>query len=243
MPAVATVGLFDASSGFDADRLLAGVTASERERYRSHNRPARAQQYLASRWLLRAHLGAELGLEAADIPLNTTADSPPALPGTRYRLGLSHSGTLCLCIASSRARVGCDAERHRPRRHLQAIAAQYFHPDEAAHLQATGNERLLRDFYRLWTLKEAAQKALGRGIAGGLRAPAFALEPTLRCLAAPTNEPWTLAASELGGYSIAAAIAGAAPPAAFEVTAYAATAEGTIKRRRRIHWDIAATGD
>lgn len=240
----ASAGLFDIATAFDEQRLLADVSTAECERYRGlQRRPRRARQYLASRWLLRAHLAPQLGLQPVDVPLRDNPNGPPLLPDSRFRLGLSHSGALCLCISSMQARVGCDVESHRSRRRPHAIATQFFHPAEAAHLNSANEERARRDFYRLWTLKEAAQKALGRGLAGGLRAPAFTLKPALCCFAPPSREPWTFASCTLGDtgerYSAALAIAGVAPPAGFAVYAYTATTSGPVSRRSRMRWDIA----
>lgn len=240
--AAATVGLFAVPPDIDPDMLLWGVTAYERQRYQTlKRRPRRAEQYLASRWLLRAHLAPQLGLQPIDVPLHTPANGPPTVPNTGYRLGLSHSHGLCLCITSTQARVGCDVEYHRPGRPLRAIATRFFHPAEAAHLNAVADAHAREDFYRLWTLKEAAQKALGRGIAGGLHTPAFALTPTLHCLNAPSGVSWTFAARGYAAsgerYSLALAIAGAAPPARFTVTDYAIR-NAAHRRRCRMRWQV-----
>ncbi|MDN5937854.1 MAG: 4'-phosphopantetheinyl transferase superfamily protein [Salinisphaera sp.] len=242
--ATASVGLFQISRATDPRWLLQDVTAAERARYHAlRARPRRARQYLASRWLVRAHLAREFGQQPGDVLLVHHANGPPTLPHTGYRLGLSHSGALCLCIASPCARVGCDVERQRPRRRLQELAAQYFHPAEAAHLRRVDGAPARRDFYRLWTLKEAAQKALGRGLDGGLRAPAFVLQPAMRCVDAPSAQPWTFASHRLTHagehYALALAIAGAPPPASFTVHDYAARASGAVSAHRQMTWQIA----
>lgn len=239
---VASAGLLTVPHGIDPERLLAGVAAAERERYRALRRPRRAWQYLASRWLLRRHLAGELGLQPADIALRNNTDGPPTLPGTRYRLGLSHSGAVALCITSTQARVGCDVEYHQPRHHVHDIAAQFFHPAEAAHLARLTDDHAYRAFHRLWTLKEAAQKALGHGITGGLHSPAFVLEPSLRCIDAPPGPSWTFASCPLGDtadcYTLALAIADSAPPARFTVHEYSAATGGAVCRRD-LRWEMA----
>jgi 4'-phosphopantetheinyl transferase len=226
--------------------LLGGVTPCEREHYQALPRGSRrARQYLASRWLLRAHLASELGLDPLVISLRFATDSPPVLPGTACRIGLSHSGELCLCIVAARLQVGCDVEYRRPRNHLRAIAGPYFHPAEAAYLNSVAADRACRDFYRLWSLKEATQKALGRGLSGGLRTPAFVLEPGLRCLDSPTAMAWTFAsgliADETGGYAMALAAGGAAPVAGFSVTRYEATAAGAVGCNCAMPWETVQT--
>lgn len=248
MPAAATVsaGLFTLPPDGDPARLLTGVSAAEQARYAAlRQRPRRARQYLASRWLLRAHLGLELGLPPHTLPLHDARNGPPVLAGSDWHIGLSHSGDCCLCIVSSHFRVGCDVELHRPRTRAPAIAAAYFDPTETKHLDTVSAACAQRDFYRLWTLKEAASKALGRGLAGGLRLPAFALTPALRCLHAPAGRAWTFASCEAthadSDYALALAMVGANGPAPFRVTTYAAAPTGAVRQDCRLHWAVTTT--
>ncbi len=241
---ITCVGLFDHSNGFDADRLLAELPELERGRYRTLLRPRQAAQYLASRWLLRTHLARELGVKPIAVPLQDNAAGPPMLPGTDLHLSLSHSGALCLCIASSWTRVGCDVERCRPRRQMQRIAAQFFHLKEAAHLSALDEARATADFYRLWTLKEAGRKALGQGIGGGLRAPAFTLRPTFQCLQSTDRSPWTFAVGAYGHpgdrYSLALALNALQQPDLFLIHRYT-PGHSPVKAPLSIDWNIATT--
>lgn len=238
----AAVGLFELTDAADPARLLAGISDYERERYRAlERRPRRARQYLASRWLLRVHIGSQLDLQPLAVCLRDCPNGPPTVAYSDLQVGLSHSHGMCLCITSTQARTGCDIERHQGGRHFHAIATQYFHPEEAALLNAVPHDPTHPNFYRLWTLKEATQKARGLGIAGGMRSPAFVVEPTLRCLHAPSQGPWTFASSTLDAannrYSLALAIAGTPAPARFVVREY--TAEKTpADRKREPKWDI-----
>lgn len=245
--AAASAGLVRVAD-VDPQRLLAGVTQRERERYRAlQRRPRRALQYLASRWLLRAHVAGGLGLQPTDVPLRTPAGGPPTLPDSGCRIGLSHSGDMCLCITSSHGRVGCDVEHRRPDRPIHDIAARFFHPAEATHLAGVSQDRAQDDFHRLWTLKEAAQKALGQGMAGGLRAPAFLLQPALHCLTAPTEAPWTFACCRFddsaGRYMLALAMADTAEPMPFSVNDYTAIVTGPARRPAGLQWQIATVPD
>lgn len=88
----------------------------------------------------------------------------PAHPSVA--ISLSHSqGGCAVAIAEIRApdvRVGVDIE-YKVSRQPQAIAKQYFHPEEAQ--TVAGNS----DFFRhLWGLKEAYGKAIRQGLAGGV---------------------------------------------------------------------------
>lgn len=208
---VASAALFDGANASHVDQMLAGVSASERQRYAGLGRLRQAHQYLGSRWLLRQHLAAELDMAPTAVPLVYPEGRAPKLAGFTHRIGLSHSHTACLCIVTADVPIGCDLERLRPRtRDPGAIASAYFHPREAAALAAVGDGQRLADFYRLWTLKEAGRKALGQGIGHGLQAPSFSLAPVFECNEPPDSGPWTFATCELAGagenYALAVAV-------------------------------------
>lgn len=226
-------GLFDACNDAAPDCLLADISAHEKARYRALSRhPERARQYLGSRWLLRAHLGFELGLAPVDVPIQHHDDGPPTLAGHACRLSLSHSGAHCLCLSSNHALpVGCDIEHNRPNRRVQAIARQYFHPLEAQQLAVLDDAHAHQAFLRLWTLKEATQKARGVGLVGGLRSPAFELRPTLRCIDAPAaRHHWTFVVHATAQYSLALAVAAPDAPVPLRLFHYTATPQGPLRR-------------
>lgn len=244
MPVV-TAGLFEIPCNVEPACLMPGVSAGERLHYQTLARHSRrAMQYLASRWLMRAHFGHELGVPPLDVPLRDTENGPPLLVGTDYRVGLSHSGSVCLCVASVHGAIGCDAEYRRPRRHMRDIASQYFHPAEAAWLNGLGDGQARSGFYQLWTLKEASQKALGLGLDGGLRLPAFELGPVMRCLVPPTEDNWIFASCVYDragdGYAMALAAAGVPSPLDFAVSRYAPTNNGPARTSVGMSWDIAS---
>ncbi len=87
----------------------------------------------------------------------------PAYP--RFHFSLSHSGAWCVC-AVSEFPLGVDLEQVREVR--RGIPERYFSPEECALLAALPHAA----FFDFWTLKEAAVKASGIGLARGLsRAP------------------------------------------------------------------------
>ncbi|MEL7048832.1 MAG: 4'-phosphopantetheinyl transferase superfamily protein [Pseudomonadota bacterium] len=79
---------------------------------------------------------------------------------------LSHSGGVAALAVSSDGDVGIDIEAHRSIN--PSIAKRYFSPLECAGLDKLDPaERLVR-FFDLWVGKEAALKASGLGVGGGL---------------------------------------------------------------------------
>lgn len=79
----------------------------------------------------------------------------PSAPGRWYNL--SHSRGLILCALSDQGEVGVDIERLRP--HRPGLPAYVMSEDELAAFDGSWE-----DFARVWTLKEAYAKFLGRPV-------------------------------------------------------------------------------
>lgn len=159
--------------------------------------------FLLSRALLRKVL-ADVSGAAGQAPRFARAPSGRLLleAPAGWHVSLSHTDGLVAVVAAT-APCGVDIERVRDAR-VAAVAARYFAPEEAAQLAAVDAATARRDFFRLWTLKEAAVKALGEGLAGNMARLAFTLapegprqafaEPALALWQHPLAEAWLAAA-------------------------------------------------
>jgi 4'-phosphopantetheinyl transferase len=120
--------------------------------------------------------------------LSRYADLPPG--GWRFAIGrwgkpeivdpprplafnLSDSGGWRACAVTAGTAVGVDLERCEARRDVLRLARRFYHPAEAAALQAVGGAARSGAFYDYWTLKEAHVKAAGLALAPALAACAF----------------------------------------------------------------------
>ena len=92
----------------------------------------------------------------------------PYLPPPYERIGFnpSDSGGWCLIGLVEDADIGVDLEARRTRPKALAVARRHFQPMEVAWLEAQSDTD--HAFLRLWTLKEALFKAIGRGLGYGL---------------------------------------------------------------------------
>ncbi|KAL6507742.1 hypothetical protein OROGR_023937 [Orobanche gracilis] len=89
---------------------------------------------------------------------------PPAL-----HFNLSHTSSLVACGVTVDAQVGIDVEeKHRNIKHnILAFARRYFSKHEVQSLAVISDPRVQKmEFMKLWTLKEAYVKALGKGFSG-----------------------------------------------------------------------------
>ncbi|EXB54576.1 4'-phosphopantetheinyl transferase [Morus notabilis] len=79
---------------------------------------------------------------------------------------ISHTSSLIACGVTVDAQIGIDVEEkaRKIKSHVLAFARRYFSSHELEHLSAITNPEIQRqEFMKLWTLKEAYVKALGRG--------------------------------------------------------------------------------
>lgn len=96
----------------------------------------------------------------------------PFLPGfPDFHFSLSHSGDWAVC-AVSEFPVGVDIEQVRELR--KGVAERFFSPEECALLAGLGEDA----FFVFWTLKEAAVKASGEGLARGLSRACVTMKET-----------------------------------------------------------------
>ena len=153
-------------------KLAATLAAVEQERAARFRFPEPRDRFIAGRGLLRELLGAYLNRPAAALRFEQGAHGKPALAGvdagTGLHFNLSHSGGRAL-YAVARREVGVDLECLDRNLNPAAILERVCTPREWAVFQALPTERIRPAFFACWTRKEAIAKALGGGLASGLR--------------------------------------------------------------------------
>lgn len=135
------------------------------------------QRYVATRNLLRTLLGRYLRVTPESLVFAEGTYGKPRLAGTEPDRGLvfnlSHSGNALAVALAHDVRLGVDIESWRPIADSAALAARCLAPAELEHWNQLAESERLPAFFRLWTLKEAFCKAVGRGIALGLKQCVF----------------------------------------------------------------------
>ena len=153
-------------------QLAATLTADERERAARFHFPAHRDRFVVGRGLLRTLLGAYLNRPAMALCFACGPRGKPLLAGEDADAGLhfnlSHSGERAL-YAIARREVGVDLECLNRVVNDAAVAERVCTPREWAAFQALPAERFREAFFSCWTRKEAIAKALGDGLASGLR--------------------------------------------------------------------------
>lgn len=161
--------------GVSLQPLMAGLTEAERQELAGFANAGRQRHFILTRSLLRRTLARQLDKPADTIHFRR-ADSGRLLPAADdgIHFSLSHSRNR-VAVALAASPCGVDIE-HAHAIDTLRIAERYFAAPETAWLRTRDTTEMQRDFFRLWTLKEAAVKALGQGLATNLSRLAFALE-------------------------------------------------------------------
>ncbi|WP_426211261.1 4'-phosphopantetheinyl transferase family protein [Massilia sp. TWP1-3-3] len=180
-------------------------------------------RYVTARGLLRRLLGHYLGLPAAALQFRYGPQGRPALCALRHprapHFNLSHSDEMIVYAVSERHELlGVDVERSRALPDMLDISARFFSKRESATLAALPSGEQQDAFFRCWTRKEAAVKALGTGLSHPLDnfdvtlvagAPA---QLHWHAAPAPALAAWTLHGFEPAAGYIAALAVGAPHP-------------------------------
>lgn len=131
--------------------------------------------------LLRRHLATLAGIPADALAFRRDPSGKPHLdlppqdgPRSRLSFSVAHRPGLMAIATAWDGPVGVDVERLADGEDAQAIAGDFFTPGEIRWLQGLPDTDRAWGFLYLWTGKEAACKADGRGIVDGLAEPDFA---------------------------------------------------------------------
>jgi len=77
------------------------------------------------------------------------------------QFNVAHAGNLLLIVVGRGPRVGIDIEPIRDVRGMESIVDDFFDEQERACVRSRKGKARLRTFFRLWTRREAAAKAMG----------------------------------------------------------------------------------
>ncbi len=128
------------------------------------------RRFTIAHGVVREILGGYLNQPAANIEFMTTPSGKPILNiqlsggNPRLEFNFSHSEDLLVLAVSQDFELGIDVERLKPEIEHEAIAKNYFAPEEISWLQSLAPDNQVEAFYRIWTCKEAALKANGSGL-------------------------------------------------------------------------------
>ena len=155
-------------SDSEIDRLRATLAPAELKRAERFRVAGAGRRFIAARAGLRTVLAAATGTPATKLEFRFGSHGKPHLAEGSPSFNASDSGDFVV-VALALTDVGVDIEVRRSLARLDRLARRICTERELELLQrapeGARDERLLR----LWTCKEAALKAIGTGLSGGVR--------------------------------------------------------------------------
>lgn len=137
-------------------------------------------EYIVTHGVLRDLLGGYLGVEPASVVYWRERHEKPVLlspPDTGIDFSLSHSNGKILYALATGRKVGVDIEKIDPSRCDVATATRIFTHQEMREWRALPEEQRVQGFFRGWVRKEALVKAVGVGMALGLKSFSVTIDP------------------------------------------------------------------
>jgi 4'-phosphopantetheinyl transferase len=148
--------------------LLVTLSPEEQARARRFHSLRDCDRYVIAHFALRDILGRYSRLAPSDVRLDVMPNGKPVLASAsrdhHLEFNMSHSYDLALIAVGRGRQLGVDVERICSQMSEEAIAEQFFSPQEAASLRSLPPDARLAAFFAGWTRKEAYSKARGDGL-------------------------------------------------------------------------------
>ena len=134
---------------------------------RRFERAAQTRAFLCRRILLRQLLARYANCHPMQVAYKVGDRGKPKAVGAGQGIGFnaSSSGSRVLIAVLKGAEIGVDVEELRWRQGLEEVAVRYFNPAEQARLAGLAEAERQRQFFHIWTRKEALAKLSGEGLA------------------------------------------------------------------------------
>lgn len=185
---------------FDIDATVApagalGALLSEQELRRSAQLkdPASRRRFMASRATLRIVLGRYLRVNPRSVVITAGPHGKPQLADSDGARGLvfniSHTAGRGVLALAWDGQIGIDLQAWRQIRHVDPLLQRCCAESERTWLRSLDPALQTAALFRLWTLKEAFCKAIGRGLAYGLNRCVFDCTGSRPRLIAPAPQP------------------------------------------------------
>jgi len=143
------------------------LNQQELERADRFRVPHVARRFIAARATLRTLLGRATATDPDRVEFSYGNHGKPSVIGAPFFNASDSGGTVV--VAMARQQVGVDVEELRSLHNPGRLARRICTPDELELLESVPESEADASLLRLWTYKEAALKAVGLGLPGGLR--------------------------------------------------------------------------
>lgn len=130
------------------------------------------KRFIIARSSLKKILSLYLSISPQEIEFIYNDYGKPKLIDKINKLALqfnvSHSKNMAIYGITCHYLIGVDIEYIRPMPEAENLAKRFFSDKEYEQMRPLPSEEKSKEFFKLWTAKEAYLKAIGQGISGGL---------------------------------------------------------------------------
>ncbi len=141
--------------------LLPQISQERRARITRMKFPRKKTISLVTELIIRSEISKALKIPRSSVEFSYNEYGKPFLKGGGYNFSVSHSGDLVAFCGGAASDVGADIQLAERADHR--LAERFFTEVEYAAICAAPSPD--REFFRIWTLKEAYVKMLGTGMA------------------------------------------------------------------------------
>jgi len=153
---------------FPMEKIANTLSREELEHGREYIQDVDRIYYYSRRLILREILARYADIEASQLRFSHGAHGKPYLDKAHNRsnlqFSLSFSRPVLLIAVTKHHPIGADIERIKPDIDFKNIARRFYSKEENEYLQNLEAYERIREFFRIWTMKEAHLKATGVGL-------------------------------------------------------------------------------
>jgi 4'-phosphopantetheinyl transferase len=158
------------------DLLRRTLNSEELERAARFRVEGAARRFVVTRAVLRSLLGRTTGVDPAAVDFAYGEHGKPRLAAGGPLFNATDTGDFVV-VALASSELGVDAEEVRPLARREQLARRICTENEFEAIESVPEAERDTAILRLWTCKEAALKAVGTGLSGGVRNIEINLRP------------------------------------------------------------------
>ncbi|MBN1819076.1 MAG: 4'-phosphopantetheinyl transferase superfamily protein [Prolixibacteraceae bacterium] len=197
------------------DSLYLLLSEEEKKRAKAFRFENDKLNYITCHGILRKILSKETGKKPENLSFLNDKNNKPYLNRYNIFFNISHTKEMCAIAISEENELGIDIEKIKENKYYKDIAEKHFTIEELAFLSVSENP--LKDFYLIWTRKEAFLKNTGTGIKAGLKninvgekINYIDSEPILKYSDIKTDNDFSIYSCEIEDHIISIAVSGEA---------------------------------
>lgn len=153
----------------ETNEALKALSREEAERYNRFRFNDDKFRFLLARYLLKTFAPEIAGQRHHSNDITFNEFGKPHFKDSPLQFSISHSGDISAVAFSDSGCIGLDIEFHRNIDDMKALSSRFFSGKENIFLANCHDLEFRRNFFRIWSAKEAFLKASGTGVSTDLK--------------------------------------------------------------------------